>query len=150
MCARSRFLMDTSQDVLKAVRSAFSGTISLKVKQLYEVVPRGSNAELTGEFIEELVRGFIRDWISPCLLLRGTLHPHDANTELSSSNSGAKQVDGIVYDPRLGPAIIREGGFLVAHPAFCRGIIEIRTSEEDLRAFEDRLQTLYKQYLEPE
>jgi len=82
--------------------------------------------------------------------LRGTLHPHDANTELSSSNCNPKQIDGIVHDPRLGPAIIREGAFLVAHPAFCRGIIEIRTSEGDLKAFEVRLKTLYNQYFKPE
>ncbi len=134
-------------DTLKAVREAFWETIDLKLRQLYRVVPKGTNATLTGDFVEELVRGFIRDWISPCLLLNGTLYPHDTNTNLPPEQQGPKQIDGIVYDPRQGPAIIREGSFVVCHPAFCRGIIEIKTSKEDLREFEDRLKLHYSQYL---
>ncbi|HTU91823.1 MAG TPA: hypothetical protein VMF69_17205 [Gemmataceae bacterium] len=141
--------MKNSHDVLESVCSAFSRTIALKVRQLYEVVPKGENPALTGDFVEELVRGFIREWISPCLLLRGTLFPQDANLRLSSDNHNPKQIDGIIYDPRLGPAIIREGSFLVAHSAFCRGIIEIKTSVDNLKEFEDRLQALYAQYLAP-
>ncbi|HWG45664.1 MAG TPA: hypothetical protein VN688_23080 [Gemmataceae bacterium] len=141
--------MDTSLDVLKSFRTAFAGSISLKVRQLYEVVPKASNSELTGDFVEELVRGFIRDWIRPCLLMRGTLYPHDTTTPIASTNHIRKQIDGIVYDPRLGPAILREGSFLVTHSAFCRGIVEIKTSEGDLKTFAKRLQVLYAQYLMP-
>lgn len=126
--------MNSRHDVLESVCTAFSSMIALKVRQLYEVVPKGKNSALTGDFVEELVRGFIRDWISPCLLLRGTLFPHDANPRLSSDNHNPKQIDGIVYDPRLGPAVIREGGFLVANSAFCRGIIEIKTSADNLKS----------------
>lgn len=140
--------MKDGHDVLESVCSAFSRTIALKVRQLYEVVPKGTNSALTGEFVEELVRGFIRDWISPCLLLRGTLFPHDANPRLLPDKHDPKQIDGIVYDPRLGPAIIREGDFLVAHSAFCRGIIEIKTSETDIKGFEKDLQDRYARYFE--
>lgn len=121
----------------------------MKLRQIYEVVPKGVNPDVTGAFVEELVRGFIRDWISPCLLLHGTLYPHDANTQLSSDQHKPKQIDGIVYDPRLGPAIIREGSFVVAHSEFCRGIIEIKTSVKSLKEFEARLQEIYVQYFKP-
>jgi hypothetical protein len=100
---------DDNQDVLKAARSAFTETIMLKLRQLYGVVPKGSNPALTGAFVEELVRGFIKDWISPCLLLHGTLHPHDTNPDVPPDDATPRQIDGIVYDPRLGPAIVREG-----------------------------------------
>src|SRR5262249_30490695 len=58
---------------LQPVINAFSGTIRLKLQQFYSVVPKGSNSALTGSFVEEVVRGFIKDWISPSLLLHGTL-----------------------------------------------------------------------------
>ena len=47
------------QDVLKRVRAAFADTVTMKLRQLYVVVPQGSNPALTGAFVEELVRGFI-------------------------------------------------------------------------------------------
>ncbi len=141
--------MSKDQDVLKAVRKAFAETISLKLQQFYHVVPKGSNPDLTGSFVEELVRGFVQQWIAPCLLSHGTLYPHDAAAELSPSEVGPKQIDGIVYDPRLGPAILREGNFLVVHPAFCRGVIEIKTSVTDFRKFEEDLQLRYRKYLAP-
>ena len=134
-------------DTLKAVREAFWETIDLKLRQLYRVVPKGSNPALTGGFVEELVRAFLREWVSPCLLLHGTLYPHDTNASLPPESRGPKQIDGIVYDPRQGPAILREGSFLVSHPAFCRGVLEIRTSQENILDFERRLQLLYEQYL---
>jgi hypothetical protein len=142
--------MAGQDDVLKAVKNAFSDTVMLKLKQFYEVVPKGSNPALTGGFVETIVRSFVRDWIGPCQLCHGTLHPHDlAGNHLPDEQKGPKQIDGIVYDPRLGPAVIREGEFVIAHPAFCRGIVEIKTSEGDLRQFEERLQGHYRQYLFP-
>ena len=141
--------MGEDQDVLKAVRKAFADTVRLKVQQFYDVVPKGSNSDLTGKFVEELVRGFVQQWIAPCILAHGTLHPHDAATDASLRQLGPSQIDGIVYDPRLGPAIIREGSFLVTHPAFCRGIIEIKTSTTDIKKFEDDLQLRYRKYLAP-
>jgi hypothetical protein len=99
--------------------------------------------------VEELVRGFVQQWIALCLLCRGTLYPHDAAAELLSSEAGPNQIDGIVSDPRLGPAILREGNFLVTHPAFCRGIVEIKTSTTDIKKFEDDLQLRYRKYLAP-
>jgi hypothetical protein len=79
--------------------------------------------------------------------MHGTLFPHDTNKTLSQEQVKAKQIDGIIFDPRTGPAVIREGSFLVVHPTFCRGILEIKTSEGSIKGFEDRLQLLYNQYL---
>ncbi len=141
--------MGDNEDILKAVRKAFFETVRLKVQQFYDVVPKGSNPDLTGKFVEELVRGFVQQWIAPCLLAHGTLHPHNSAEDPSVRGLGPKQIDGIVYDPRLGPAIIREGSFLVTHPAFCRGIIEIKTSTTDIKQFEEDLQLRYRKYLAP-
>jgi hypothetical protein len=136
-------------DVLKAVKRAFSGTVSLKLQQFYSVVPKGSNPDLTGKFVEEVVRGFVQQWISPCQLCHGTLHPHDNAPNLGPDEHRPRQIDGIVYDHRLGPAVIREGSFVVTHPAFCRGIIEIKTSVTDVNRFEEDLKARYRQYLAP-
>lgn len=141
--------MSANDGFLKAVIQAFSETVRIKMEQLYRVVPKNTNSDLTGAFVEEMVRGFIRDWVSPCQLLQGTLHPHHSNSQLSEEKSRPKQIDGLVFDPRRGPAIIREGNFLVAHPLFCRGVIEIKTSCNNLTGFEERLQSLYCQYFEP-
>jgi hypothetical protein len=135
----------TTDDRYVAARNAFHQTIDLKLRQFYTYVPKGSNADLTGKYVEELVRGFISDWISPCQLLSGTLYPHEFNPDFDQPPN-PKQIDGIVFDPRKGPPVIREGGFVVTHPAFCHGIIEIKTSEKDLRHFENRLQCLHRQY----
>jgi hypothetical protein len=135
----------TLDDRFHAAREAFHQTIKLKLEQFYTYVPKGSNSDLTGEYIEELVRGFVRDWISPCQLLNGTLYPHDFNPAFGQPAT-PKQIDGIVFDPRMGPHVIREGGFVVTHPAFCRGIIEIKTSEQRLHDFQDRLAALHRQY----
>jgi hypothetical protein len=141
------------ENVLAAAVQAFYETVKLKLQQFRRVVPKGSNPALTGAFVEELVRGFVGTWISPSLLMHGTLYPHDTYKSLPPGPSPPpeecfpKQIDGIVYDPRLGPAIIREGNFLVTHPAFCRGIIEIKTSEADLKGFANRLKVLHWQYL---
>jgi hypothetical protein len=144
--------MSGDLDILKATRRAFYETIRLKMEQFYTVMPQGENPALTGAFVEELVRGFIRDWISPCLLMHGTLYPHETDSPLDplpAEQCNAKQIDGIVFDPRLGPPILREGSFLVAHPAFCHGVIEIKTSERNLKGFEERLSLLHRQYLLP-
>ena len=120
------------------------------MQQFYKVVPKGSNPALTGAFVEELVRGFVKDWISPSLLMHGTLYPHDCNKRMSADECKPRQIDGIVYDPRLGPSIIREGSFLVTHPRLCQGIIEIKTSYPNMTDLERHLQSLYSQYLHPQ
>src|SRR5262245_24260659 len=90
--------MQPPRDSLRAAKEAFCRTVSLKMQLFYSVVPKGTNATLTGAFVEELIRGFIRDWISPCLLMHGTLYPHDLEPSLPVT---PRQIDGIVFDPRL-------------------------------------------------
>lgn len=135
-------------EVLDAAIDAFCETVSLKLRQLRAVVPKGMNAKLTGDFVEEVVRGFIKQWITPCELLRGTLYPHYFAAELPSVEAGPKELDGIIYDPRIGPTVIREGQFIVVHPAFCRGIVEIKTSEGNLAGLQQRLRAVYLQYMQ--
>ena len=49
------------------------------------------------------------------------------------------QIDGIVYDPTKGPLILSEGDFALVHPAFCSGVVEIKTTIASIKAFEERL-----------
>jgi hypothetical protein len=59
--------MDNSKNhLLKYEVKTFVETVALKVKQLRHFVPKEkalTNTDLTGRYIEELVRGFIRRWI---------------------------------------------------------------------------------------
>jgi hypothetical protein len=134
----------TLQSMRDGAIEAFWQTIRLKLQLFHSAVPKGTNATVAGDFIEELVRGFIRDWIQPCQLLRGTLHPFNVNPEYPEP--GVPQIDGIVFDPRQGPPVIREGNFIVVHPQFCPGVIEIKKSDDKLRALEDRLTGLHRQF----
>jgi hypothetical protein len=132
-----------AEDVLKHAREAFAQTIRLKVEQLYRYVPRGSNTELTGDFVEELVRGFIQKWLGHRRLLSGTFY----STEFEESHATPLQVDGIVHDPQIGPVILEEGGFVVVHPAFCTSVIEIKTSVNSVPDFQTRLRQIYDTYM---
>lgn len=69
------------------------------------------------------------------------MHPDDAlKKRLPAEDRKPKQIDGVVFSLLTsGPAVIREGGLIAAHPAFCCGIIEIKTSENDPHSFSDRL-----------
>jgi hypothetical protein len=124
-------------------KTTFAETVTLKVRQLRRYVPKGSNSALTGAFIEELVRGFIQGWIGQWELLTGTLHPLSPEDKEESPF----QIDGILYSPRSGPATIREGGFIVVHPAFSPGVVEIKTTlNRTMRDFEDRLKKIYRRH----
>ncbi len=134
------------ENVISSAVDAFSETIALKLKQLRRFIPKErarTNTDLTGAFVEELVRGFIRGWIGHRLLLHGTFHFQ------KHVDSGEKplQIDGIVYDPTRGPPILREGDFVIVHPAFCGGVIEIKMSVSSIDDFEGRLQTVHAKYL---
>jgi len=131
------------EDVLTHVREAFAETVILKVQQLYRYVPRGSNSALTGHFIEELVRGFVQEWLGHRRLLSGTFYSH----EFETSHRNPLQIDGIVHDPHKGPVILEEGGFVVVHPAFCTNVIEIKTSIGSVTTFQDRLRDIYHLYM---
>jgi len=119
--------------------------VSLKVQQLYRYVPKGSNSDLTGEFIEELVRGFVQKWLGHRRLLSGTFY----SAESAGSKPCPLQIDGIVHDPHCGPVVLEEGGFVVVHPAFCSNVIEIKTSLKgsNIAMFQERLRQIYSRYM---
>jgi hypothetical protein len=135
------------ENVLRFAVESFAETIALKLKQLRRYVPKEkalTNTDLTGAYIEELVRGFIRTWIGHQQLLHGTLYFQN------HVESGGKpfQIDGIVYDPTKGPVTLQEGNFAILHPAFCSGVIEIKMTVSSTSDFEQRLQTIHSKYLD--
>jgi hypothetical protein len=136
----------SSEDVLEHARVAFAETVGLKVQQLRRFIPKAkdrTNTQITGNFIEELVRGFITKWIGQQLLVTGAFF----NKECEDSDERAMQIDGIVHDPRRGPAIIKEGNFEIVHPAFCSGVIEIKITHGNLQTLEQRLQEISRRYM---
>lgn len=135
-----------NENVIQDATEAFAETIGVKLRQLRRYVPKRkamTNPALTGAFIEELVRGFVRRWIGHKQLLHGTFY-YQKHVD---ANEKSLQIDGIVYDPMRGPEILREGDFVVVHPAFCGGVIEIKMSYSSVWAFEDHLQEIYNKYL---
>jgi hypothetical protein len=127
-----------TENVLNYAVAAFAETIALKVKQLRRFVPKEAaktNTDLTGAFIEELVRGFIRGWIGHHEMLHGTFY-HQLHCD---SGNKPMQIDGIVYDPTRGPATLREGDFIVVHPAFCSGVVEVKMTFSSMAELEKRL-----------
>lgn len=137
----------SNESVLEYTIQAFSESIALKIKQLRRYVPKKkskTNPALTGAYIEELVRGFIRDYIGSKQLLHGTYY----SKQHVESNKKPMQIDGIVYEPKRGPLIIQEGDFAVLHPAFSAGVIEIKMTISNIKKFEGRLQSIHSRYLQ--
>jgi len=135
-----------NENVLKDAVETFAETIKLKVEQLRRFVPKEkahTNTDLTGRYIEELVRGFIRHWIRDQQLLHGTLYSGDIN----GTYDRPLQLDGIVYDPSSGPLILQEGDFVIVHPAFCSAVIEIKmTLPNGMDTFETRLREIWNRH----
>lgn len=132
-----------NEDALKHAREAFTETIAMKLQHLRRYIKKGTNPDLTGKYIEAVVRGFIRNWIGHRLYLTGTFY----SSEFEQSGETPLQIDGIVYDPHAGPAVLIESEFAVVHPAFCTSVIEVKTSCDDLKAFEQRLRLIYSRYM---
>lgn len=134
------------ENVIEHAAEAFAETVALKVKQLRRFIPKEkarTNTDVTGTFIEELVRGFIRTWIGGQRMVTGAFY----SKQCERSKDKAMQIDGIVHDPRRGPAIIAEGDFEIVHPAFCSGVVEIKMTQEDTQSFEQRLRLISGRYM---
>src|SRR5690349_21769946 len=102
------------EDVLKHARDAFIDTVTIKLGHLRKYIKKGTNPALTGAFIEEVVRDFVKHLIGHRQLVHGTFY----STEFEKSGATPLQIDGIIYDPTLGPTILRQGDFAVVHPVF--------------------------------
>jgi hypothetical protein len=134
------------ENVLQHAAEAFAETIGLKVRQLRRFIPKAkaeTNTDITGAYIEEVVRGFLGSWIGHQKLVHGTFYSKVCEV----SREPALQINGIVHDPTKGPLILSEGDFAIVHPAFCSGVVEIKTSISSAKSFEDRLQTVHQRYM---
>ena len=134
------------EDVIKHAIRVFKETIAMKVEQLRAFVPRAkdeTNTDLTGAYIESLVRSFVQGWIGTRRMLHGTLY------SAASETGGQKplQIDGIVYDPRMGPPVLMEGDFGIIHPVFCAGVIEIKMTTSSIISLEERLQLIHARHM---
>lgn len=131
------------ENVIAHACEAFADTVMLKVQHLRRYIRKGTNPALTGQYIEEVVRAFVQDWIGHRQLLTGTFY----SRAFAESGETPLQIDGIVYDPTSGPPVLRQGKFAVVHPAFCTSVIEIKTTwDKPLMQFVERLRTIYNRY----
>ncbi len=145
--------MDLDAKQIKSAVKAFTETIAVKLKLLRELIPRDAdftNTALTGAFVEEMTRGFVQSWIGDSFLLHGMLVSESEIADATASGSTrpmALQIDGIVYDPKKGPLILREGDFIAVSPDFIRGVIEIKMSEAP-SVLSHRLKNIYQRYID--
>jgi hypothetical protein len=133
-----------NEDVLRHAKDAFIETIALKVKHLRHYVKKNTNSDLTGLYIEEVVRGFVKNWIGHRVLINGTFY----SSEFENSEENPLQIDSIIYDPTMGPPVMLEGNFGIVHPVFCAGVLEIKTSYSgSLLKFQERLDKIHRLYM---
>jgi hypothetical protein len=136
------------RDILKPIRDSFAETIILKLKQFERYVPKGKNADLTGAYIEALVRHYICGWLGRRKFLTGTFY--GAHTR-QGIGAPPLQIDGIVYDPEKGPLTLVQGDFAVVDPRFCSNVIEIKKSlsgkASSVRKFHERLEYIHTSYM---
>lgn len=131
------------ESVIVDVCEAFGETVRLKIQQLRRYIEKGANPALTGQYVEYVVRSFLRDWIGHRQLVTGTFY----SKSFKESGLNPLQIDGIVYDPTLGPVIMRQDDFVVVNPMFCTGVIEIKTSfDRPLHEFSSRLKLIHDMY----
>ena len=57
------------------------------------------------------------------------------------------QIDGVIWQPSFGPPLLRQGGFLLLHPNTIRGVVEIKASEDNVKALHERLKEIWEEYL---
>ena len=102
------------EDVFRDARRVFIETIEIKMKHLRRYVPKGLNPTLTGNYVESVVRQFVRKWIGHRRLCSGTF----CSKESQERGKAPMQIDGIVYDSHIGPLVLDEDDFIIVHPAF--------------------------------
>jgi len=131
------------ENVLDHAREAFQATVALKLQHLRRFIRKGTNPALTGAYVECIVRSFVRAWLGSLRLCHGTFY----SDQFEKSGQKPMQIDGIVWNPKAGPAVLQEDDFVIVHPVFCTSVIEIKTSITSLKDFQERLQAIYGQYM---
>lgn len=76
-----------------------------------------SNTEVIGDYIENVIRLMIRNWVVPYEISRGTILLEGID----------RQIDSIIWERQRAPALIEEGNFAVVLADGVKGIIEIRS-----------------------
>ena len=130
-----------ANEALESAARAFANLILAKVKVFRDIVHRRENPEVIGDIIEELIREYINSWLAPMGIYNGSLW--------CSQSQKMMQIDGLVWQPSFGPPLLRQGNFLLLHPNTARAAVEIKTSENNLKALRDRLSEIWSEYFEP-
>ena len=129
-----------ANEALDVAASSFAEIIQTQLKVFRTIVHGRENSAVIGGFIEELVRGFINSWLSPMGVYSGALW--------SASSEEMMQIDGIIWQPSFGPPLLRQGAFLLLHPNTIRAVVEIKTSEQNVKSLHNRLNAIWQQYLQ--
>ena len=109
---------------------ALAQDITHEILSFYLVARRKTaNDDVLGALLEERLRSLLRRWLGGLSLSTGTL----------TGLPGDFQIDGIIWDPTVRPALVEEGGVVVVDPLSVRGIVEIKASVTSLEDFARRL-----------
>jgi|GEM_PF-5272707 len=126
------------QEALRNAAETFASLVTAKVKVFRELCAEKENTEVTGDFVEEMLRGYINSWLAPMGIYPGSLVSPRHKRKL-------KQIDGLIWQPSFGPPVLREGNTLLLHPNTVRAIVELKTSVESVRHLHDRLSDLWEE-----
>ena len=124
--------------IFKSAAESFASVMKAQVDTFRDRITGRDNPAVVGSYIEALVRRYINSWIAPKQIYHGSIwDPNVPDWKIH-------QIDGLVWEPSHGPAIINEGEFLILHPQVARAIVEIKTSVNSLKGLHDRLVTIWE------
>jgi hypothetical protein len=130
-------------EALEEAARTFAKITRAKLDVFKSMITGRDNSDVVGSYIEEVVRGFINSWIAPMRICHGSLwYP-------SGKNPRIRQIDGLVWQPSFGPAVVQEGSFLLLHPNTVSAVVEIKRSEKDLHGLYNRLNEIADEFLIP-
>jgi hypothetical protein len=126
----------------KVVAREFAGETASRVREFEGFVPAGSDPVLANMFLEAQVRSLVEERLRPRRLVSGIFSVPGA----SAPTGVPRFLEGAVYDPGRGRAVLDRGGFCVVNPASCVGCILIKPSVPNIAKFENRLLEIAMSY----
>ena len=95
----------SGQEARSTAARTFAALVAAKVQVFRELCSGRENTEVTGEFIEQLLREYIDSWLSPMGIYPGSLW--------CSSASKMMQIDGLIWQPSFGPPLLKQDNLLL-------------------------------------
>ena len=127
------------KEALKTAARTFAALVKANLKVFRGLCSGRENTEVTGDFIEELLREYINSWLSPMGIYPGSLCRPNSDKMM--------QIDGLIWQPSFGPPLLKQSNFLLLHPIVARAVVEIKTSVKSIKKLHDRLVEIWTAFL---